>query len=117
MKKAKVITMPKRTKATAKEDKTWFYFFCYELYKMNWLKDNITPNIQMDTYKTYIESIIDDPENKDIYTFKDFVWDFGFNGMIYACYDEFMDSEYQNVEFMKALLGNARLIQIYTDAD
>jgi len=101
------------SKNILERDKTVFYRFCYELYKMDWCKSNITPDIQMDAYKNYMEDMVENPFAENAYSFQDYLDEFGFNGQVYACYDEFMDNEYQDIDYMKALLDNKEFLRIY----
>ena len=99
---------------------------CYELYKMNWLK-RIPADMQMDAYKTwYLEEFLPNyqlipnaynGEADTVYTgisFEDYLFEVGYKGFgYYVCYEEFIDGDYQDAEFIKELLGNAKLYLEY----
>ena len=83
---------------------------CYELYKIDWKHSHITKEREMDSIKDYYEGLID---NDSEYTYEDYIEEFGYNGELYVCFEEFCDAEYYNVEYMRTLLDNDRLINIY----
>lgn len=82
---------------------------CYELYKIDWkFTHMITREIEMDSLKNYYEEIED-----KIYTYKEYLEDFGYNGELYVSYEEFCDNEYCDEQYICELLGNDRLIKQY----
>lgn len=84
---------------------------CYELYKIDWKHSHmITKEREMDSIKDYYEGLID---NDSEYTYEDYIEEFGYNGELYVCFEEFCDAEYYNVDYMCTLLDNDRLINIY----
>ena len=83
---------------------------CYELYKIDWKHSHITKEREMDSIKDYYEGLID---NDNEYTYEDYIEEFGYNGELYVCFEEFCDAEYYNVDYMRTLLDNDRLINIY----
>ena len=83
---------------------------CYELYKIDWKHSHITKEREMDSIKDYYEGLID---NDIEYTYEDYIEEFGYNGELYVCFEEFCDAEYYNVDYMRTLLDNDRLINIY----
>ena len=83
---------------------------CYELYKIDWKHSHITKEREMDSIKDYYEGLVD---NDSEYTYEDYIEEFGYNGELYVCFEEFCDAEYYNVEYMRTLLDNDRLINIY----
>ena len=88
---------------------------CYELYKLDWKRSHmITAEREMDSIKNYYEGLVDDSE----YTYNDYLEDFGYDGEIYVCYEEFCDMEYHDKRYMCALLDNDELIkQYYADIE
>ena len=70
----------------------------------------ITDEIEADSIKDYYEGLIDDDAG---YTYNDYLEEFGYNGELYVCYEEFCDSEYQDVDYMHNLLNNEKLIIEY----
>lgn len=84
---------------------------CYELYKIDWKHSHmITKEREMDSIKDYYEGLID---NDSEYTYEDYIEEFGYDGELYVCFEEFCDAEYYNVDYMRTLLDNDRLINIY----
>ena len=83
---------------------------CYELYKIDWKHSHITKEREMDSIKDYYEGLID---NDSEYTYEDYIEEFGYNGELYVCFEEFCDAEYYDVDYMRTLLDNDKLINIY----
>lgn len=46
----------------------------------------------------------EDPERGLLSLFEDWEYGYGFSGEVWACYDEFLESEYLDDSYMKALL-------------
>ena len=83
---------------------------CYELYKIDWKHSHITKEREMDSIKDYYEGLID---NDSEYTYEDYIEEFGYGGELYVCFEEFCDAEYYDVDYMRTLLDNDKLINIY----
>ena len=83
---------------------------CYELYKNDWKHSHITKEREMDSIKDYYEGLID---NDSEYTYEDYIEEFGYDGELYVCFEEFCDAEYYDVDYMRTLLDNDKLINIY----
>ena len=65
----------------------------YEKYKEEWIKDHIS-DVEMTATEAAYEN---DEEAKDM-TFEEYVEEYGFaNGMLYACFDEFLENEYKDI--------------------
>lgn len=77
----------------------------YQLYKLDWLKSHgYTLDDVLKKVWTIINHIDFDIEvEADLL---DAFEEVGFNGEIYACFDEFIDNEYQDNQYMKCLLGS-----------
>lgn len=85
---------------------------CYELYKVDWKHSHmITAQREMDSIMDYYECVTD--SNFEEYTYNDYLEDFGYQGELYACYDEFLDAEYRDVDYMRALLDDDKLVNLY----
>lgn len=90
-----------------------FSKLCYELYKVDWKHSHmITAEREMDSIKDYYEGLID-LNNDEEYTYNDYLEDFGYDGELYVCYEEFCDMEYHDKEYMCSLLDNEVLIAMY----
>ena len=83
---------------------------CYELCKIDWKHSHITKEREMDSIKDYYEGLID---NDSEYTYEDYIEEFGYDGELYVCFEEFCDAEYYDVDYMRTLLDNDKLINIY----
>ena len=84
---------------------------CYELYKIDWKHFHmITKEREMNSIKDYYEGLID---NDSEYTYEDYIEEFGYDGELYVCFEEFCDTEYYDVDYMRTLLDNDKLINIY----
>lgn len=84
---------------------------CYELYKIDWKYDHhITPEVEKDNMKNYYNEFV---LNGSEYTYEDFLNEFGYDGDLYVCYEEFCDNEYNDKEYICSLLNNEKLIQMY----
>jgi hypothetical protein len=70
----------------------------------------ITPEREMDSIKDYYEGLVDyDAE----YTYNDYLEDFGYDSELYVCYDEFLETEYLDEDYVCGLLDNKYLISMY----
>ena len=86
---------------------------CYELYKIDWkYAHGITPDVESKTIIDYYEGLVDDDE---FYTYEDYLDEFGYDGVLYVRYHEFLDYEYRDREYMYTLLKKKRpeLLDIY----
>ena len=93
-------------------DKTMISKLCYELYKIDWKRNNITADIETNNIKDYYKGLVD---NDTDYTYEDYVSEFGYGGYLYACYDEFCESEYLDKDYICGLLNDDKLIQMYLE--
>ncbi|MBQ3543487.1 MAG: hypothetical protein IJA34_00620 [Lachnospiraceae bacterium] len=83
---------------------------CYELYKLDWKNSHITVEKEAKSIKDYFDGLIDSDAE---YTYNDYLEEFGYNEELYACYDEFLDNEYQDEEYICGLLNNEKFIDMY----
>lgn len=92
--------------------------FCYECYKSDWKKTHkITKKKEMESLKSYYDMLADDNITEDEYTYDDYLTEFGYNGELYVCYEEFLDNEYlYDYDICNYYLGkDEELIKIYHD--
>ena len=86
----------------------------YELYTMDWVNRFVSHELQLSTYREYLlyrnECLMNDDECD---SFDEWIWDYGYNGFMYACYEEFIDCEYLEAEYIEMLLGDKALIDLY----
>lgn len=84
---------------------------CYELYKVDWKHSHmITKEVEMDSIKNYYEGLVDEDVE---YTYNDYLEEFGYDGELYVCYEEFLENEYLEEDYICGLLDNAELIILY----
>ena len=81
---------------------------CYELYKIDWER-RISAERKMDNVKNWYE------ENKQYnnYTYEEYLFDEGYSGELYVCYNEFLGAEYLDEEYIKGILDNDKLFKEY----
>lgn len=92
---------------------------CYELYKVDWKRRHmIMADREMDSIKDYYECVrdmtipyftLDGSE----YTYNDYLEEFGYDGELYVCYEEFLEVEYLEEDYICGLLDNEKLIAMY----
>lgn len=81
----------------------------YELYKLDWLR-KISIDKQMDELKNYYKGLTDD---ETVYSFEDYIEEFGYDGELYSSKDEFLENEYLLDNYMKSLLDDEDLYMLY----
>ncbi len=83
----------------------------YDLYKAEWLQ-RITPEILGDTLKDYYKH---HSGETDEYSFEDYVKDngYGYDCRLYASFEEFIDNEYMDGNYIRSLLNNEDLFAEY----
>lgn len=76
----------------------------YEKYQHDWMISHGIDEKAVD--KTVKEYIADISEDNDLDTpFSEWLFDHGFGGSIWVCYDEFLNVEYRDSSYMKRLLS------------
>ena len=89
-------------------------YLCYELYKIDWKRSHmITPEIENDSVKDYYEYLITDNIDEEDYTYNDYIDEFGYNGELYVCFEEFWENEYLDEDYICGLLDNKKLVAMY----
>lgn len=87
---------------------------CYELYKIDWKRNHmITADREMDSIKNYYEFLVEEDIRHNLYTYDDYIEEFGYDGELYVCYEEFIEAEYLEDDYICGLLDNHRLIDMY----
>lgn len=80
----------------------------YEKYKLDWMIQHgyTLQNLVTELGKMIYEDFLDGPNvvTSVLTLFEDWEYAYGFNSEIWACYDEFMDIEFYDSEYMKSLL-------------
>lgn len=93
---------------TSLYDQDTFERFCYNLYKREWLNKHIPHCVQQRTYAEFFQSMLwedRDPLNPNACSYEEYIEEYGFDGMIYSCFNEFLDNEYQDASYMQGLLS------------
>ena len=101
----------------SEEQKSSFKQECYEAYQLEWLLSHgFSLEETMNAVVEIVTEHLEDPENEFpeeafevtncIYKcYQQFVNEVGFNGEIFACKDEFLDSEFQDPAYMQTLIS------------
>ena len=87
----------------------------YELYKQNWIDSHTTKEIRLDDIRNWGEIEVKNNDENLACTYNECREEFGYNGYTYACYEEFLDNEYQDIKNMKELLQSEVLIKAYIE--
>lgn len=84
----------------------------YKKYQLDWMRRN---NCSLEELINHLDSIWNEELSYDeekIYglspkdAFAVFEDDYGFNGSLYVCFDEFINAEYTDAEYMETLLSD-----------
>ena len=74
----------------------------YEKYKLDWM---IGHDHTLYELMCHLDIMQEEEDKTAVYSlYKDWEYGFGFNGEMWACYDEFMDYVFYDKNYMKALL-------------
>lgn len=86
----------------------------YEKYKLRWMMDHgkTISELIHEVSLTQEEAMEDLPLTFDIWE-----TDYGFGSEIWACFDEFMESEYQDKEYMKSILTDEEYVAYLEDLE
>jgi len=77
----------------------------YEKYRLDWM---IAHGHSITELMKELELMRqEDPECSLLSLFEDWEYGYGFSSEVWACYDEFLETEYQDASYMKALLTEA----------
>ena len=79
----------------------------YELYKLDWER-RISVECKQDVLRNYYQEV-----NMEDYPFEKYFKEVGYSGDIYVCYDEFMEFEYFDKDYMRCLYDNDELYDEY----
>lgn len=85
---------------------------CYELYKNDWMR-RISAERKADALKNwYQETPI---WNRTVYPPSSYIEENGYDGEYYVCFEEFLEAEYQDSDYIKSLLDNEQLYTEYQE--
>jgi hypothetical protein len=89
---------------------------CYELYKIGWKQYHIDIERERKSIKDYYEFLMEE-DNEDVnvftYTYNDYLEEFGYDGELYVCYEEFCETEYLEEDYIRVLLNDESLLKMY----
>lgn len=93
--------MSKRSSETLL-DKMVLHTTLYEIYKENWMHENVPPAERLDSFRRY--KLINACQG--LYnSYEDYLFDNGFAcGSLYESFNDFMEHEYEDSEFIKSLI-------------
>ncbi len=74
----------------------------YEMYKVHWM-ERIASEMVLDELRNYYEAISEYPDSYS--NFDDYIFENGYCGSLYVCFDEFCQTELLDQEFMYELIG------------
>jgi hypothetical protein len=89
---------------------------CYELYKIGWKQYHIDVERERKSIKDYYEFLMkeeDEDVNVFTYTYNDYLEEFGYDGELYVCYEEFCETEYLEEDYIRVLLNDESLLKMY----
>lgn len=76
----------------------------YRKYQWNWLMShNYLFSDLVDIANEWLAERLSNSEYED--SLSEFIYEYGFHGELWACFDEFLSTEFQDKEFMKRLLS------------
>ena len=84
---------------------------CYELYKSHWKYCHVTREMEVRSIKNYFNDVAE--EDMEDYTYEDYLLEQGYSGMMYVCYEEFLETEYLDKEYIGFLLDNDNIWRDY----
>lgn len=88
----------------------------YELYKQKWIEEHTTSEERLKNIRAWgkVEAFIGEIDSEDVITpYAKYRDELGYEGNIYACYEEFIEAEYRDIEYMVQLLDEDLLINDY----
>ncbi len=86
---------------------------CYALYKLDWER-KISTDQKMDLLKDYFEELeTDGAVPSEEYSFEEYLFERGYGGSLYVCFEEFLEAEYEDKEYISELLCNDYLYGLY----
>lgn len=89
---------------------------CYMQYKSDWKhKHGIGIKEKINSIRDYRKFLEENGLDKDSYKYSKYLQTFGYNGELYACYEEFLKTEYLDCDYICGLLKSEKLIAIYRE--
>lgn len=76
-----------------------FKEFCYQVYKVKWM-ERISPEHQLNNIIEWFKN------HSHTSTYEEYLASYGFDGEIYASFEEFLNNEYLDEKIMRELLND-----------
>lgn len=84
----------------------------YDLYVEEWLREHISTERLLNALRNYHKGVLSGDYSPE-YDFNAYVQESGFDGELYVCFDEFIESEFEDREYMYELLEDETFVQAY----
>lgn len=78
--------------------------YLYEKYKEDWTQGHISEKRIEKAKKDYEEFLCECDEDEKKPTFEDYIDEYGYDGELYACFDEFCENELEDKEYILSLI-------------
>ena len=87
----------------------------YELYKQDWVDTHAIREERLDALRNYYAYVEEESREGEvgIDSFEEWIYDNGYSGRIYACYEEFCECEYLDSDYITELLSDKKLVELY----
>jgi hypothetical protein len=85
----------------------------YEKYRLDWM---LSHGYTLTDLTNELDLLQEENNDSVSQLFADWEYGFGFNSEIWVCYEEFLDNEYQDAEYMRAILSDTEFKQ-YCEED
>jgi len=98
-----------------------FRTIAYDLYKEHWKLNHLKPDTEYNTLCEYADELSNIDESTDTNNilksdYDKFITEYGYHDECYVCYDEFLNNEYKDSDYMKEILP-AKLHDILKEID
>ena len=88
----------------------------YEMYKAKWMAEHISVDRQIELMRNALSDFIEDAPGYSFAEYLDnILFDNGYNSEYYASKDEFLNEEFQDIDYMHGLLQDDSLIGLYDE--
>jgi hypothetical protein len=87
----------------------------YEKYKLNWMMEHGYTIV--DLFECVGKHLIDDPDWSLADAYDEWELSDGFHGEIWCCFEEFLDCEYQDKEYMSLILDTGEYYEYLKDME
>ena len=102
--------MEDKIKETKENIKEFTQKAVYKLYQIDWER-RISAERKADDVKDFFESCIENHYTPCFEeTYSQWLYDNGYSGELYVCYEEFLEEEFQNKDYIRELVGECGLL-------